>query len=127
MSASGPLLAMLRRSVLGAWLAAVYALAVLAAGVVPASALAGHPALAGAVLCSGQSVSDTSEGPEPANGAQHCVGCPINPVLAIPPAPPQPVGVRLAATLERSVPILTDAIHGAVPGLPQSRAPPTAS
>ena len=127
MSASRPLLAMLRRSVLGAWLAAVYALAVLAAGVAPASAFATHPALAGAVLCSGQSVSDASEVPEPGNGAQHCIDCPINPVLATPPAPPQPVGVRLAAALERSVPILTDAIHGAVLGLPQSRAPPTGS
>ncbi|MGO4738017.1 hypothetical protein AB4099_15825 [Bosea sp. 2KB_26] len=127
MSALGSPLETLRRSVLGAWLAAVYALAVLAAGLTPASAFAAHPALAGAVLCSGQSVSDTSEVPEPANGVQHCIGCPINPALAIPPVPPQPVGARLAAPLERSVPILTDATHGAVLGLPQSRAPPIAS
>lgn len=127
MSALGSPLQTLRRSVLGAWLAAVYALAVLAAGLVPTSAFAAHPALAGAVLCSGQSGSEPSEGSEPAKDAQHCIGCPVNPVLATPPAPVQPLGVRLAAPLERSVPFLTEATHGAVLGLPQSRAPPIGS
>ena len=82
-------LATMRRSMLGAWLAVAYALAVLAAGLAPQAAMA-HPVLEGAWLCSGLAApgSDTPAAPVQAD---HCKGCPASPAMAVPPAVPQPM------------------------------------
>lgn len=127
MPASRPLLAILRRSALGAWLAVAYALAVLAASLAPAPALAAHPALAGAVLCSGAPIPDASEQPSPASPAQHCLGCIANSAVAIPPPPALPMALRFAVALERARQLDSEVRSAAIPGLPQSRAPPALS
>ena len=109
---------------LGAWLAVAYALAVLAAGLAPQVAMA-HPALDGALLCSGLAAPAQDEPAAPA-GSNHCKGCPLSPAMASPPPDQQPAIARLAQPVALSLP----ALHGIQPvpacGLPQSRAPPTA-
>lgn len=123
MSATAPMLARLRRSVLGAWLASAYALAVLAATLAPAPALAAHPALDGAVLCSGQPAPDQNA-PASDGGQPHCQGCPANPVVAAPPEAQQPSGSRIAMLAAAPQPLAVGLPRGASLGLPQSRAPP---
>lgn len=119
---AGLILPHLRRSLLGAWLAVAYALAVLAAGLAPAPA---HAAVGGWLLCSGSS-APLSEAPAPAGEASHCKGCPANPVLANPPAPETVAFVRRA----RPVAALAAARSGIVASpawrLPPSHAPPRA-
>jgi hypothetical protein len=120
MSAGSPILPHLRRSLLGAWLAVAYALAVLAAGLAPVPA---HAALDDAKLCSGLS-APLPDAPAPAGEASHCKGCPVNPVLASPPAPEiaaitrQMRLVALAAALPAGI-LATPAWR-----LPPSHAPP---
>lgn len=125
MPARATAFARLRHSVLGSWLAVAYALAVLAAGLAPMPALASHPDLVGAVLCSG-SVVPGAEQPAPANEQVHCKGCPVNPVLAGPPAEQLPVIARFTATVAISRPLEQGLPRGIMIGLPQSRAPPVA-
>ena len=112
----------LRRSVLGAWLAVAYALAVLASGLAPSPASA-HPALDGAMLCSGTTLPG-QDAPAPAGEPQHCKGCPINPVLA---GPGQAVPFTLARVSVDAVAETILTVADAPPtvlGLPPSRAPP---
>lgn len=116
-------LASLRRSVLGAWLAVAYALAVLASGLAPAPLLAASPALTGALLCSG-AVAPGHEVPAPADEVAHCKGCPLNPVLAG-PASVQPAIDMIAAVLLAALQPGAEGLPcGMVPGLPGSRGPP---
>ncbi len=122
MSAGSPILPHLRRSLLGAWLAVAYGLAVLAAGLAPAPA---HAAIDGAPRCSGLSAPQP-DAPTPAGKASHCKGCPVNPVLAAPPAP------GIAALVRRTLPVALRAATSsgidAPPAwrLPPSHAPPVA-
>lgn len=116
MSAGTPILPQLRRSLLGAWLAVAYALAVLAVGLAPAPA---HAALDGALLCSGLS-APLPEAPAPAGEASHCKGCPVNPVLAIPPAP------RIVALARQARPVeLVAAVPSGIVATPAWRLPPS--
>lgn len=110
----------LRRSVLGAWLACAYALAVLA------SALSPVPAMATAMpgqLCSGQ-MAQPAPG-EPADGdAPHCKPCLPLPGLAVLPPVPALVA-RIAVAPSRGTVSFTPA--GSRPernALAQPRAPP---
>lgn len=122
MTARAPLLQRLRRSGLGAWLAVAYAWAALALAVAPAPAHAasGHD---GAVLCSGAPVPHDGS-PAPAGDLSHCKGCPLNPVLAGPPAGPPPAAARLALRLTPRALSADGLAHRFATGLAQSRAPP---
>jgi len=124
MPAFAPSLATMRRSVLGAWLAVAYALAVLAAGLAPQAAMA-HPVLEGAWLCSGLAVpgSDTPAAPVQAD---HCKGCPASPATTVPPAVQQLTLVRRARLVALERPLQPGIRPAAACGLPQSRAPPVA-
>lgn len=126
MSASAPILARLRRSVLGAWLASAYALAVLAAVLAPAPGFAAHPGLDGAVLCSGQPAPDQNA-PASDSAQSHCQGCPANPVVAAPPEALQPTDIRVALYLAVPKLLALGLPRGASLGLPQSRGPPAAA
>lgn len=113
----------LRRSLLGAWLAAAYALTVLAAALAPAPALA-NAGLAGATLCSGAAMPGQDDPSAPAAEGFHCKGCPLQPLLH-PPGPPRAVRALRPVTQlifalrsERSLP------RGIPEGLAQPRAPP---
>lgn len=121
MPATASMLARLRRSVLGAWLASAYALAVLAAALAPAPAMA-HPALDGMVLCSGEPAPEQNAPASPADQA-HCQGCPANPVFATPPDALQPADARVAVYAPLQ-PLVAGLRRGVSPGLPQSRGPP---
>ena len=125
MTARMPFLRGLRRSVLGAWLAVAYALAVLASGLAPSPASARGVA-DGTVLCSGQTLPG-QDAPEPAGEPAHCKACPANPALAGTALVTQPVIVRLQldATAERMRG--TPARPAGVLGLPPSHAPPAAA
>ncbi|RDJ20180.1 hypothetical protein DWF00_27970 [Bosea caraganae] len=125
MPATAPMFARLRRSVLGAWLASAYALAVLAAALAPTPALAAHSALDGAVLCSGQPAQDQNA-PASDNSQQHCQGCPANPVVAAPPGALQPTDSRVAVLVAAPQLLAAGLPRVASFGLPQSRAPPIA-
>ena len=114
----------LRRSVLGAWLAVAYALAVLASGLAPSPASA-HGLLDSAVLCSGLTPPG-QDAPEPAGELTHCKGCPVNPVLA---GSGQAASITLArASVAAVAGIVLAAVDAPAPkpGLPPSRAPPAA-
>jgi hypothetical protein len=113
----------LRRSGLGAWLAAAYALAVLAAGLAPAPALATSFRMAGAVLCSGSPMPGPDV-PAPAGEAAHCKGCPLNPVLAGPAAEQPAIPARATVPVAASRSLTEGLPRGVVTGLPGSRAPP---
>lgn len=122
MTVETPFLGGLRRSALGAWLAAVYTLAVLASGLAPSAASAMAP-VDGALLCSGLT-SPGQDAPEPAGEPVHCKGCPLNPVLA---GPRQAAGIAIfRAWLSAASAHFSGfaALPAATPGLPQSRAPP---
>ena len=123
MTAETPLLRRLRCSLLGAWLAVAYALAVLVSGLAPSSASA-H-VLDGTVLCSGLTLPGP-EAPEPAGEPSHCKGCLLNPVMACPAQTGQ-VGVARASavTAARIVAAIVVA-PSPILGLPPSRAPPAA-
>ncbi|WP_156640201.1 hypothetical protein [Bosea sp. PAMC 26642] len=125
MPAFAPCLADLRRSILGAWLGAVYALAVLAAGLLPAPALAMPPGLDGMVLCSG-ATAPGDDRPAPAGDTQHCKGCPVNPVVAIPPVPVAPALHRFASALSLAPIAPAPPSIGVTFGLPRPRGPPLA-
>lgn len=126
MPATAPMLARLRHSVLGAWLASAYALAVLAAALAPSPTFAAHPVLDGAVLCSGQPAPDQNA-PVSDDGLQHCQGCPANPVVAAPPEAYQPADSRIAVPVAAAQPLAAGLLRGVSLGLPQSRAPPAAA
>lgn len=118
-------LARLRRSTLGAWLAVAYALAVLAAGLMPAPAMAMPAGIDGMVLCSG-ATAPGDETPAPPGEFQHCKGCPANPVIAASPAAQAPAHVRFATRLALAPAPQMASPHGFGFGLPRSRAPPLA-
>ena len=124
-----PLMGRLRRSVLGAWLAVAYALALLAGGLAPSPAAA-HGVLDGAVLCSGLALPGDMAGEpasEPAGDFLHCKGCPLGPVFTCPQRP-APIGlVRMAAAVSASVLPARAVAPLSVLGLPPSRAPPSAT
>ncbi len=118
------MLASLRGSLAGAWLACAYGLAVLAAALSPGMAL-GHDIAGNTVFCSGLSLP-SPEVPAPVGDLEHCKGCPANPAPALPPA-------FSAFTTQRDAAAFVPAIMAAVsrwpairPGLPQARAPPAA-
>lgn len=122
MIAETPVLGGLRRSVLGAWLAVIYALAVLASGLAPSPASALAP-LEGALLCSGLTPPGP-DAPEPTGEPAHCKGCPVNPILA---GPGQAAAIAIfRAWLYAASAHLSGfaALPAATLGLPQSRAPP---
>ncbi|SEG42049.1 hypothetical protein [Bosea lathyri] len=123
MSARATAFTRLRRSVLGAWLAVAYALAVLATGLATVPALAAHPALQGITLCSGSAVPG-DETPAPLSEQTHCMGCPLNPILLVPTAPQFPTIAQTVAPVALSLPLQHGLPRGATPGLPRSRAPP---
>jgi hypothetical protein len=113
----------LRRSGLGAWLAALYALSVLALALAPVPALATPGGHDGAVLCSGAPVPGDDR-PAPPAEALHCKGCPLNPVLAGPPLADMPAPARLSRRLPSALPPVVGLPHRFATGLAQSRAPP---
>jgi hypothetical protein len=114
----------MRRSLLGAWLAVVYALAVLAAGLSPQLAAA-HQALPGTVLCSGSGlVGDEIPPPGPASEPSHCKGCPLYPVLDLPRAAQQPEAVRHAQPVAQRLPASPASFIAPACDLPPPRAPP---
>ena len=128
MPARARLFPWLRRSILGAWFAVTYALAVLALALAPAPSLAfGLPG--GSLLCSGEAVPDEGGSGAPATplgDLAHCKGCPHNPVLAGPPALATAVIAR-AETYVALPPRRQDArFPSSATGLPPSRAPPAA-
>lgn len=112
----------LRRSLLGAWLAVAYALAVLASGLAPSPASA-HAVFDSALLCTGLTPPGPDV-PEPAGETAHCKGCPVNPVLAGPPQTMQAAVVRASILAVADVPRGDGDAPPAVLGLPPSRAPP---
>jgi hypothetical protein len=118
-------LARLRRSALGAWLAVAYALAVLAAGLMPAPAEALPPGIDKIVLCSG-ATAPGDETPAPLGEFQHCKGCPANPAVAASPAAQATAHVRFATRLTLAPAPQMASPHGFGFGLPRSRAPPLA-
>jgi hypothetical protein len=115
-------LATMRRSVLGAWLAVAYALAVLAAGLAPQAAMA-HPVLDGAWLCSGLA-APASDAPGLPAEADHCKACPASPAMAAPPPMQQPTLARRALPVALERPPQPGIGPATACGLPQSRAPP---
>ena len=123
MQARAALLDRLRRSGLGAWLAMVYALCVMALALAPAPAMATLSGHDGVVLCSGAPVPDEGQ-PVPLGDLVHCKGCPLNPVLAGPPVEMAPVPLRLATRLASPAVLAEGLPHRFAAGLPQSRAPP---
>lgn len=123
MQARAALLDSLRRSGLGAWLAMVYALCVMALALAPAPAMATLSGHDGVVLCSGAPVPDEGQ-PVPLGDLVHCKGCPLNPVLAGPPVEMAPVPLRLATRLASPAVLAEGLPHRFAAGLPQSRAPP---
>lgn len=123
MSARATSLRNLRRSGLGAWLAVAYAWAVLALALVPApafAALAGHD---GIVLCSGATLPDDG-GPVPLGDLAHCKGCPLNPVLAGPPAGSAALAGQHAVRLPQRLSRAEGLAHRFATGLARPRAPP---
>ena len=123
MSARPTLYSHLRGSLLGAWLAVVYGLAVLATAAMPTPV---HAVVEGTVLCSGLSVPP-ADGPGADGADDPCKSCPTGPLQALPPvqqlaAPARPARlVVLAGGLSSGV--------LAPPGwrLPPSHAPPRAA
>lgn len=123
MQARAVLLDRLRRSGLGAWLATAYALCVLALALAPAPAMAAFGGSDGVVLCSGVPAPDESQS-VPLGDLAHCKGCPLNPVLAGPPAETAPAPGRLATRLASPAQSAEGLPHRFTAGLAQSRAPP---
>jgi len=123
MLARATLLHRMRRSGLGAWLSMAYALCVLALALAPAPAMAALGGHDGVVLCSGAPVPDDGQ-PVPLGDLVHCKGCPLNPVLAGPPAEIAPAPGRLAIRLASPAPLAEGLPHRFAAGLAQSRAPP---
>jgi hypothetical protein len=123
MLARATLLHRMRRSGLGAWLSMAYALCVLALALAPAPAMAALGGHDGVVLCSGAPVPDDGQ-PVPLGDLVHCKGCPLNPVLAGPPAEIAPAPGRLAIRLASPAPLAEGLAHRFAAGLAQSRAPP---
>jgi hypothetical protein len=120
----------LRRSVLGAWLATAYALAVLAVALSPAPAAHALGLEQGAVLCSGAPVPGGA-GPDkptaPLGEFAHCKGCSHNPVLAPPPVTVSVAVLRMAGVAAPRATAREGLPQGVVRGLPPSRAPPAAA
>ncbi len=129
MTARASMLESLRRSVLGAWLAAAYALAVLAVALAPMPGGQAIGAEFGAVLCSGAPLPGGSgqDGPAaPLGEFAHCKGCAHNPIFAVPPAAAAVLAARVAGVAVPQ-PILRESLpQGGVRGLPPPRAPPAA-
>ena len=100
-----------------------YALSVMALALAPAPALAALSRHDGVVLCSGAPVPDEGQ-PAPLGDLTHCKGCPLNPVLAGPPAETPPAQGRLATRLAAPELWAEGLPHRFAAGLAQSRAPP---
>lgn len=120
MAARFSLLATLRRSMIGAWLACAYALAVVAAGLAPSPAAAWPAELGAPQLCSGDAAPGSETPSEPA----HCKGCLASWPVALPPDVTAHVPLRLPVVLE-AAPHASAPAHAAAPfGLQPSRGPP---
>lgn len=120
MTARSPLLDTLRRSLLGAWIACAYALAVLAGGLAQAATPVGPAELAQAQLCSGQALPGSHAPDEP----DHCKGCLGKVPVALPPAavllaPERPPIARTQPVLLAQAPRCAEPF-----GLQPSRGPP---
>lgn len=114
----------MRHSLLGAWLAVAYALAVLAAGLAPQAAMA-HQPLAGMILCSGQGFSgDETPQPQPTSEPSHCKGCPLFPALGLPHTAKLPETVRHAQPVAQRAPASRPFFIAPACDLPPPRAPP---
>ena len=120
------LLGRLRRSLLGAWLAVGYALAVLAMALAPMQGAQAFGLESGAVLCSGNPVPSENGPATPLGELAHCKGCAHHPLLAA--APPAAAAMYAPGSrLFALVPVASGSLpQGAVRGLPPSRAPPVA-
>lgn len=125
-AACDTLLGRLRRSLLGAWLAVGYALAVLAMALAPIPAAQAFGPGAGAVLCSGNPVPGENGPAAPLGELAHCKGCAHHPLLAAAPPAAAAMGAP-GSRLLALVPAASGSLpQGAVRGLPPSRAPPVA-
>jgi hypothetical protein len=124
MSSRPPLLAGLRRSLLGAWLSCAYGLAILAGALAPAMAAA-HAPLRDAVLCSGLATPG-QDAPETGGEASHCKGCPVNPLLAAPACAGGLIALRTPVRLQQVEFAGNVAPERGRLGLPPSRGPPRA-
>lgn len=124
MPAFAPSFAQMRRSMLGAWLAVVYALAVMAGGLAPQAAWA-HDVLPGATLCSGL-VAPGSDAPDAQPELIHCKGCLVNPAMDAPPVADHPALAPRMAVVAPAVAVERGVILAPACDLPQSRAPPAA-
>lgn len=124
MPAFAPSFAQMRRSMLGVWLAVVYALAVMAGGLAPHAAWAGS-VLPGATLCSGLAAPG-SDAPEAQSEQIHCKGCPVNPAMDAPPVAAHPLVAPRMRAVALAVPLQRGVILAPACDLPQSRAPPAA-
>lgn len=125
MPARATFLDRLRRSGLGVWLAVAYAWGALALALAPVPAMASFAMQGGAVLCSGMPVPEEGA-PAPAADLVHCKGCPLNPVLAGPPAGTPLIAARAVTRLSAQESWTAGLAHRFAVGLAHSRAPPTA-
>jgi hypothetical protein len=121
MTSRPTLLSSLRRSLIGAWLACAYGIAVLAAGLAPSTALAGPAELAQALLCSGQTVPGSDAPAEP----EHCKGCIVTWLATVPPSGLRFAPVRAPIVLAQTRPVAAPPGSAAPFGLQPSRGPPT--
>jgi hypothetical protein len=122
MTLDAQLLRDLRRSLLGAWLAVAYALALIASALAPSPASA-HRLIDGAVLCTGLTPPG-QDVPDPADGSDHCKGCFGNPLLAGPGHARQTTPIRVSADAPAPVASASRYAPASILGLPPSRAPP---
>jgi hypothetical protein len=122
MTVPAALMPRLRRSLLGAWLAVAYALAVLAAGLSPQQAFA-HQGFDTGPLCSG-AAAPGEDAPAPAGEPIHCKGCPLGPVADAPPAQQHAIPARIAAPATAAAATTHETAPSPRRGLPPSRAPP---
>jgi len=102
-----------------------YAWAVLALALVPAPAHAALTGQDGFVLCSGAALP-ADGGSVPLGDLAHCKGCPLNPVLAAPPAGPQGLVELHAVGLQQRLSHAAGLTHRFATGLARPRAPPSA-
>jgi hypothetical protein len=124
MPAFATALSRMRHSVLGAWLAVAYALAVLAAGLAPQAAMA-HQPLAGTILCSGQGLAgDETPQPQTPSEPSHCKGCPLFPALDLPGSAQLPSTLRHAQPVAQRAPASLPFFIAPACDLPPPRAPP---
>lgn len=114
-----------RRSTAGAWLAMLYALAMLATALASPVQAGFAPGGEPVTLCSGQ-ILEPETGQLPDDPAGHCKGCPAMPAAGLPPSPGYAlVPVMVAASVRP--PASGCEIRDRFPlGLARPRAPPAA-